>query len=96
MNWFEVSNCKVMVFFYISLVVVLMVLHYKVAGCGVWVLVTRSVYASIMIYIFTHSKNLRPAGALKHVVDYEEGGGTISRILSGGDEEESDHDVVKL
>ena len=41
MNCFEISNYKVIVFFYISLVVVLMVVHYKVAGCGIWILITR-------------------------------------------------------
>jgi hypothetical protein len=43
---------------------------------------------------FIYLCNLSHAGALKHVVDYEEGG-TISRILHDGEEEERD-DVVIL
>jgi hypothetical protein len=54
MNWFKIYDCKVIVFIYISLVVVLMVLHYKVAGCGIWSLVNRSIFVSSgHLYIYT-------------------------------------------
>jgi hypothetical protein len=46
-------------------------------------------------WTFIYLYNLSHAGGLKHVVDYEEGGGTISRIIDDGEEEERD-DVVKL
>ena len=47
-------------------------------------------------WTFGYSHKLSHTGALKHVVDYEEGGGTESRILDEGEEDEEERDVVKL